>query len=180
MATTLGSKIQQRRDQLGLSLRSLADQVGVTASFLSQVERGQANPSLKSLQAIAKTLQVPLYHLLAEDQVDSYLVQQGQAPRLPLTDENFEYEIRSPGDDPKILALVVHCQSGHSIEAVVPKQATQKCIYVTEGRLQVDLKNGSFTLEAGDSITFEGEVLRRLNAVGDKSVTYLSFSTPRL
>lgn len=38
----------------------LASQSGVSASFLSDLTRGQANPSLKVIEAIAKTLQTPV------------------------------------------------------------------------------------------------------------------------
>ena len=59
----VGQKLKQRRDELKLSLRTAA-QTGLSAAFLSQIEHGKSNPSLNSLQRIAKTLGVPLHFFL--------------------------------------------------------------------------------------------------------------------
>ncbi len=60
----IGQKLKQRRDELNLSLRALAAQTGLSAAFLSQIECGKSNPSLNSLQRIAKSLGVPLHFFL--------------------------------------------------------------------------------------------------------------------
>lgn len=60
----VGQKLKQRRDELNLSLRALAGQTGLSAAFLSQIERGVCNPSLNSLSRIASSLSVPLYYFL--------------------------------------------------------------------------------------------------------------------
>lgn len=60
----VGQKLKQRRDELNLSLRALAAQTDLSAAFLSQIECGKSNPSLQSLQRIAKTLGVPLHYFL--------------------------------------------------------------------------------------------------------------------
>lgn len=66
----IGQKLKQRRDELNLSLRALAAQTGLSAAFLSQIECGKSNPSLNSLQRIAKRLGVPL-HFFLTSQKDS-------------------------------------------------------------------------------------------------------------
>lgn len=60
----VGQKLKLRRGELGLSLRDLGVQTGLSAAFLSQIECGKSNPSLHSLQCIAKTLGVPLHYFL--------------------------------------------------------------------------------------------------------------------
>ncbi len=62
--STIGQKLKIRRAELKLSLRALADQTGLSAVFLSQIERGVSNPSLNSLQKIATSLRVPLHYFL--------------------------------------------------------------------------------------------------------------------
>ena len=161
-----------------LSLRGLAEQSGVTASFLSQVERGQTNPSLKTLHAIAHTLQVPLYYFLVDESSNAHLVRSGRGLELVLLNADFDYEIRSPGRDRKILSFVARCRPGHHHDAVSPARSTEECIYVIEGRLRVELEDAAYVLDPGDSITFDGLSLRRLAAIGDRETVYLSFSTP--
>src|SRR4051794_23532865 len=66
---TVGSLTNQLGDQLGdylreqrtasrLSLRQLADQVGVSNPYLSQIERGLRRPSAEVLQQLAKALRI--------------------------------------------------------------------------------------------------------------------------
>jgi len=178
VSALVGRRIQKRREQMGLSLRTLADRSGVTASFLSQVERGQTNPSLNSLRGIADILQVPLFYFLLEESSDSYLVRDEHGIRLALPDANVDYEMRSPGRERKILAFVARCQPGHRHEAISPRQSTEECIYVIQGGLRVELEDASYVIEAGDSITFDGLALRCLAVAGDRETVYLSFSTP--
>jgi transcriptional regulator with XRE-family HTH domain len=173
----LGRRIQERREQMGLSLRTLAGQSGVTASFLSQVERGQTTPSLHSLQGIAKTLKVPLFYLLIEESSDGHLVRDGHGARLMMSHSDVEYEIRSPGRERKILAFVARCQPGHRHDAIPPGQSTKECIYVIRGSLRVELEDGGYVIEAGDSITFDGLALRSVAVAGDRETLYLVFRT---
>lgn len=177
----LGRRIQERREQMGLSLRELAAQSGVTASFLSQLERGQSNPSLKTLQAVANTLDVSIFYLLVEESSDShYLVRNQQGPHFLLSDSNVDLETLSPGPemDQKMLAFVGRLQPGYDHEVVPSRLPTQECIHVLKGCLRVELKAAGYLLYTGDSITFDGMDLRRLAVVDEQETAYLSFSTP--
>ena len=64
-AVRLGAFIRARRTAARLSLRELAQRANVSKAYLSQVERGQHEPSLTVLMAIADGLGVPPATLLA-------------------------------------------------------------------------------------------------------------------
>lgn len=57
---TLGERIRLAREERGLTLGQLATRCGLSDSYLSQVERGEATPSAQSLRAIAEALDLPL------------------------------------------------------------------------------------------------------------------------
>jgi len=180
-ANQLSRRIQERRKQMGLSLRELATRAGVSASFLSQVERGRSNPSLKTLQAIAKTLDVPIFYLLVEDGSEKHhLVRRGEGQRSGFATPNVNLEVFSPGPEARrrMLAFVGRFQPGYSEETVPSRRPTEECIIVLKGRLKIELESGSCVLNEGDSITFDGMDIRRLTALGDQETAYLSFSTP--
>lgn len=63
-AAGIGRRIKSRRRELDLSLRDLAGRADLTASFLSQVERGKANVSIDSLRRISEALDVSMLHFL--------------------------------------------------------------------------------------------------------------------
>jgi transcriptional regulator with XRE-family HTH domain/mannose-6-phosphate isomerase-like protein (cupin superfamily) len=58
--TYLGSKIREARHSRGLTLKDLAGKVGLTASHISQIERGLTGPSVSAFWNIATALDVPM------------------------------------------------------------------------------------------------------------------------
>ena len=63
----IGDRLRRARAARGLSLRTLADRLGVSPSLISQVERGRAKPSVNTLYALARELEVSLDELLFVD-----------------------------------------------------------------------------------------------------------------
>jgi transcriptional regulator with XRE-family HTH domain len=61
----LGALLREERRAAGLSQREVAERTSVSDAYLSQVERGRHEPSLRVLTAVASTLGVPLPALLA-------------------------------------------------------------------------------------------------------------------
>lgn len=62
---TLGALLRERRVAAGLSLRELARRTDISNAYLSQLERGRHEPSLRVVRAVASALDVPLATLLA-------------------------------------------------------------------------------------------------------------------
>lgn len=62
----LGSFIRSQRKLANLSLRELADRTRVSNPYLSQIERGLHEPSVRVLKAIAEALNVSAETLLAQ------------------------------------------------------------------------------------------------------------------
>ena len=62
----LGAFIRQQRERAGLSLRQLAELTSLSNPYLSQVERGLHQPSVRVLKAISDALNLSAETLLAE------------------------------------------------------------------------------------------------------------------
>jgi transcriptional regulator with XRE-family HTH domain len=62
----LGAFIRQQRKLAGLSLRQLAEQTSLSNPYLSQIERGLHQPSVRVLKAISDALNLSAGTLLAE------------------------------------------------------------------------------------------------------------------
>ena len=60
----IGIRIRTRRRQLGLSQRALAVDVGVSAAFISGLEKGERLPSLETLVRLSECLEQPLDELV--------------------------------------------------------------------------------------------------------------------
>jgi DNA-binding XRE family transcriptional regulator/mannose-6-phosphate isomerase-like protein (cupin superfamily) len=62
----VAARLRARREERGTSVRALARDVGVSASLVSQIENGKANPSVGTLYAIVSALDVSLDELFAD------------------------------------------------------------------------------------------------------------------
>lgn len=60
----LGSRIRELRKALDLTQEGLAAKAGIDSKYVQDIERGDANPTLAMLVAIAKALDLPVANLL--------------------------------------------------------------------------------------------------------------------
>lgn len=60
-----GERIRQLRLQKGMSQESLAFKANMHRTYMGGIERGERNPSLKNIEAIAKALGVSLKELFS-------------------------------------------------------------------------------------------------------------------
>lgn len=61
---TLGGKIKEIMQARGYTVRGLADKIGISYSYLSDIRNDKQDPSLKTLKRIADALNVDTYVLL--------------------------------------------------------------------------------------------------------------------
>ncbi len=64
--SAMGAFIRSQRELANMSLRELSRATQVSNAYLSQIERGRHDPTLKVLVQIANALQVPLEELVQE------------------------------------------------------------------------------------------------------------------
>ena len=53
--------LKRNREKQGLSQNKLAKRLGVTRTFISEIERGRKNPSLEQFFRICKELQIKVF-----------------------------------------------------------------------------------------------------------------------
>lgn len=61
-----GLVVRRRRDNLGIPQDELARRAGLHRTYISLVERGQRNPTLEVIQALAHALKTTMTALLDE------------------------------------------------------------------------------------------------------------------
>ena len=178
-----GERIRERRKELGLSLEELAARTGLTASFLSLIERNINTPSLDSLYRIAEALDVPPFHFSAEDTMMSMLpanpvVRRDERIQITFPPGDVTSELLVPNLRSKLEVFISRVQPTAGNVARTPKTASEECLYVLEGILRVVLDEQEYVLEAGDSIYIHGFALREICAVGNTEAVFLSAITP--
>lgn len=67
----LGRAIRRRREELGLSLRDVADETGVSASTLSRIENGTGKPDADNIARLTGWLNMPMERVMGAPRADA-------------------------------------------------------------------------------------------------------------
>jgi transcriptional regulator with XRE-family HTH domain len=105
----LGAFIKQQRKQANLSLRQLAEKTSLSNPYLSQIERGLHQPSVRVLKAISDALNLSAETLLAQagliDAIAGGRDAAGQAT-VPDTEQAIRADKRLSEDQKSALVVV--------------------------------------------------------------------------
>jgi transcriptional regulator with XRE-family HTH domain len=190
----IGAHLRTRRQQLGLSLRELGDRLGVSASLISQIERGLANPSVSTLYALVAELDVSLDDLLFTD--GRLLPRSADEAALPPARSKGASPIQRGHDRQHIrlasgviwerlttraepgvefLYVIYDVGGASSSDDSHQRHAGHEWGYVVSGVLQVTIGFEAHVLESGDSVSFDSTTPHRLANIGDTPVHAIWF-----
>ena len=174
----IAALLRDRRKKLGLSLQELAKQSGLSASFLSQAERGKAIPSIVSLISLTKPLDVSLNYFFDVPK-DTTILRRGDDPEVINIDSPVTYIRLSSGlPDEKMDAILHVIPPGWEFPRVY--RAGEAFYYVLDGELHFEMGDQTFELAAGDSLHFNTQLEYTMKNNGEKPVRLLWVGTPPL
>jgi transcriptional regulator with XRE-family HTH domain len=188
-ALLLAAKIKQRREERGLTIRALARAVEMSPSMVSEVEKGIANPSVETLAAIVKALDLSLEGVLegspaAETERNDAAAggRRGEEPILRRAQRHrvtiapgVRRERLSPAEVPRFeFALVTYEPGAASCEpdALIRHRGLEYGL-VMSGRFGLTAGFDNYELKPGDSIRLDSSIPHRVWAIGDEPATVL-------
>ena len=175
----LGARIRALRLARGETLRALAGQAGVTESFLSQVERGVASPSIASVQRIARALDTSIAELFAERERVGEVVRAAERRRVtyPGLGAIDEFLTRSPDGRLQVILSTIEPGGGTGDEAY-SHESDEEVVVVLEGELDLWVGEEHYRLHAGDAVTHASRVPHRNTNPGPGIARVLFCITP--
>lgn len=170
-ANSVGARLREARTEHRLSLRSLAQSLGVSASLISQVETGKTQPSVSTLYAMANHLGLSLDELLgAAAGADASAAKPGHkggalVPNVQRAADNpvlemengVRWERLASGPDGAADALLVTYEPGgsSSVEGKLMRHSGTEYAYILEGNITLQLEFDVHVLGPGDSLQFD-------------------------
>ncbi|MDD5584357.1 MAG: XRE family transcriptional regulator [Candidatus Omnitrophica bacterium] len=177
----VGVNIKRLREEKGITLRTLAKKLDVSASFLSQVETGKASPSLVSLKNIADALQTTVGSLIGEGQqiTDNPVVTEKDRKYMEETSKGMHIYLLTNPDankqmEPLLFRLDEHAHSGESLY----KHFGQEFVLVLKGAIEISLNETVYVLRKGDSIYFNSSVPHAFKNIGREKAEAVWVVTP--
>ena len=173
----LGKKIKETRLEKGISLRRLAKEIGVSPSFISQVEQGKAQPSVNSLKAISNILQVTCSYLIGEvdlniDPSFSKSIKKNRIDESVLTKVHVKKLVPNNIEnnlEPSLLTL----EAGAGTIETVVKDDGEEFVLLLSGQLEINLNGKAYTMREGDNIYFNSSVKHSFRNNSDKTTKLL-------
>ena len=174
-AERLGETIRRLRKEHGFTLKELAGLTGLSHPFLSQIERGQARPSMESLYQISEALGTNASWLLAgsENVREAAVVRASETTKVPA------YEHGEIGGGRRVVVPETSPFQVIEFSGVPDKWRDYwthdgyETVYVIEGTVELDLDGEVFSLNAGDSISYDTRLPHRLRAARPDEVKLL-------
>ena len=175
----VGAKIRAVREELGMSSSKLAEKAGLSQSAISQIERGVVDPSLRTLRAIAETLNTPIFTFFLDAPSEEIIVRRNRRRTFSPPDYRGRYELLSPDSSGKVevISMSLHPGTASSTEPLC--HAGDECMVVMEGKAEIRAGDEVFELEAGDSIYLNEGIPHRVTNVGeDELVCFVAIAPP--
>ncbi|MFB2533292.1 cupin domain-containing protein [Paracoccus sp. p4-l81] len=168
--TDLGQALRLRRRELGMTLRDVADQTGLSVGFISQLERGMTSPSLSSLYALAAALKSP---------VTAFFDPPNRSPGLTRVDTRAMFstggpmyeQLTSQFPGSMLQGLMVHYPPGLTGEK--SRHSGEELLVVLRGALTVELDGAKEVMQAGDSLHFDSRRPHRVRNHTAETTTVL-------
>ena len=180
-ALELGQRIRQVRQKKGMTLREAAEAAGVSESFLSQVERGLANPSVASLRRIADATREPVASFFVGESPQGMLVRVKDRRRLVHPMGMLEDYLLTPAAARRL--QIIYCVVGPgegSGEEPYTHVADEECVVVLTGCLEVSIGDETYTLDSGDALLLDPKNQHGFHNPGRVPATMLWVQTPPL
>lgn len=175
----LGARIRALRLARGETLRQLAAQAGVTESFLSQVERGVASPSIASVQRIARALGTSIAELFATDDRAGIVVRAADRRRVVYQGLGAIDEFLTRATDGRLQVIMSTIQPGGGTgDEAYTHDSDEEVVVVLEGVLDLWVGPEHYRLETGDAVTHSSRVPHRNTNPGPEVARVLFCITP--
>ena len=164
VARQIGARIRSARSSQKLTLKALGDATGLSAAYLSRVERGEAATSIANLILIATRLNIQLRDLF-EASNDAYqpkhytISRRRQRESSPAgAAHGYDYHWLS-GDltEPKLSAFVLDFPVTSDVDIKLLAHEGEEILYVLEGKIEFQIGEERFVLDQGDSVHLFGD-----------------------
>ncbi len=143
------SVLRGLRKKHGLTINGLSEKCGVSYVALSKLERNQGNPELRTLDRIARALDLPTHHLLA--------LAEG---KLPIRAKEQKRKVLGEGQcqwidlDGTRICLVTAPKGARGNASEMHRNDYEHC-YVLDGKLRVQVRGTDYQVGSGEGLVWD-------------------------
>lgn len=177
----IGEQLRELRQVKNLTLKEVAEQVGISVGYLSQIERNQSRLPIGVLKKISDVLGVHM-NWFFQNAADGdpaerdVVVRAGNRRKMSFTGLGITEELLSPNLSGPLELLMSTLQPGADSENYSHDGA--EAGVVISGTLELWVAGRHFVLNEGDSFSFKSSEVHRCANTSDRPIKILWVITP--
>jgi transcriptional regulator with XRE-family HTH domain len=162
LEVAIGREVRAFRKDLDMTVMELARAAGLSTGMLSKIENGAISPSLATLQALSRALQVPVtaFFRRFEEERDATFVRAGKGLKIERrgTRAGHQYELlgHSTGGRVSVEPYLITLTEQSDVFPLFQHSGVE-FIYMLEGEVGYRHSDKTYVLEPGDSLYFDAD-----------------------
>lgn len=178
--STLGLRLRALRKSHGLSLKELSARASLSVGSLSQIERDLSSPSVRTLNKLAMSFDVPLSYFFADpaaDEVDGIVIRRDTGHEMDVSAQGIRKHLLTPKalDGLQLMMVRMTPESSSGPEAYGHEGLDAG--YVLSGAVRLEVEGRVYLLTEGDSFGFPSTRPHRFECVGTQPAEVLWINT---
>ncbi|CAH2601134.1 Helix-turn-helix domain-containing protein [Rhodovastum atsumiense] len=163
LEVAIGQQVREYRTRLGMTVADLGRQAGLSAGMLSKIENGVTSPSLSTLQALSRALNVPVtaFFRKFEEQRDATFVKAGEGLAIERrgTRAGHQYQLLGHTIGSKSVVVEPYLVTLTETSDVFPvfQHSGLEFIYLLEGEVSYRHADKLYNMQPGDSLFFDAD-----------------------
>jgi len=170
VASHLSARVRKLREQRGWSLETLSAACGVSRAMLSQIERGQVNPTLAVTFNIARAFEMSIGELVEMPGLTSSIqvIRAGDRAYDFRGDKDCRVRTLSPLNLEKDVEFYeVRLARGGVLRSAAHFTGTREFLAVQSGRVRIESGEDHEELGPGDSVSYRADVRHAIVNIGE-------------
>lgn len=164
LGSTIGQRVREYRQELGLNITQLAGRAGMSKGMLSKVENAQTSPSLATLARLAAAMSLPVTAFFRgmEEERDAIFVAAEEGIDIEHRGDSqagHRYQMLGSlrGPSPPLEPVLVTLTKRSEVFPLYQHQGVE-FLYMLEGKMEYGYGTARYLLGPGDALQFGGDV----------------------
>ena len=180
----IGGEVRRYREKTGLTIAELAKSADLSSGMLSKIENGATSPSLGTLQALSKALQIPFTALFKSyDEIrDATFVKAGQGLAIERRGTRAGHQYQLLGHTthgPVMVEPYLITLSNESDVFPTFQHPGMEFLYMLEGNVVYRHGEKTYDMHPGDALFFDAEAPHGPEEMRKLPARYLSIISYR-
>ncbi len=152
----LGARIKRIRKARSLTLKDIEARSHVSATHISEIERGKTSPTIGALARIATALGKDTAFFLETQNLDDVSrIKYEDRERIPFKTTKGYYQPLTHGiPGGRLQAYRLHIEPGGMVQYSHPAQEGEATVYIEQGEVLFSVEEEHHNMSAGDSMHF--------------------------